>query len=201
MDSRQPEVTSLPSEESETLKLQDLLHENTPRLLEYLERHFPNELRRFVEPQDVLQDTFFEACRRFPDFVPVDDDAPFRWLVTIARHRVLALWRGQQALIRGGHKEKDNDLLRVVVLLEELAVYERTPSQSAMAHEMAASVQRSLKHLPSQYEQALRMRYIDGLSVEQTALSMNRSIGAVFKLCNRGLKVLKGKLQSDSLSV
>ena len=69
-----------------------MLHEYTPRLLAYLQRHLPPELCRIVEPQDVLQDTFFEAFQRVADFRPDGDDAAYRWLVTIARNRILR-WR------------------------------------------------------------------------------------------------------------
>src|SRR5580658_10140249 len=70
-----------------------ILHAHSDRLLTYLTRQMSSDLRSFVEPQDVLQDTFFEAFQRSDEFQMQGEDSVFRWLVTIARHRMLAIIR------------------------------------------------------------------------------------------------------------
>src|SRR5580693_7635159 len=82
--------------------LQVTLHAHSDRLLAYLTRQMSSGLRRFIEPQDVLQDTFFEAFRRSREFQLQGADSVFRWLVTIARHRMLAIVRMKRASKRGG---------------------------------------------------------------------------------------------------
>jgi len=164
----------------------------------YLDRQIPSELRSFIESQDVLQDTLFEAFQRADQFVPDGDDAVFRWMATIARRRVAALLRMQRALKRGGKREAAENLSEVVEALEELARYERTPSRSAMAHEMASAIQDSISRLEPQYRDAVRLRYVDGLSIKEVSGRMRRTEGAILMLCNRGLKALKADLQSKS---
>ena len=181
-----------------------LLYSLSPRLLDYLHRHVPPELRAVVEPYDVLQDTFFEAFQRVSTFIPYGEDAPFRWLVTIARNRIATLVRINRCYKRGSGRRSANamdEFGSVISLLEEYARYERTPSQSAMSHEVTAAIQGSLGRLAPQYREAVRLRFVDGLSIKDTADRLQRSEGAITMLCNRGLRALKAEMRSASLFV
>src|SRR5688572_14481559 len=82
--------------------LESLLAHESDKVLAYLERHLPQELRPTIEPADVLQDTYFEAFRRLSEFRWEGSDCVYRWLVTIARNRVIDLVRMKRALKRGG---------------------------------------------------------------------------------------------------
>jgi RNA polymerase sigma factor (sigma-70 family) len=180
-------------------ELQAVLHAHSDRLLAYLSRLMPVDLQSFVEPQDVLQDTFFEAFQRCDEFHIESKDGAFRWLVTIARHRMLAIIRMQRCSKRAGQRPEDPEFDSVMGALEGLAIYSRTPSQSAMSHELIATVQRSMNCLEPQYRDVIQLRFISGLNVKETADRMGRTEGAVLMLCNRGLKALKAQLQSASL--
>ncbi len=192
-----PGKTEVTASGDKSLELQRMLHAHAARLSAYLNGKLPPDLRSVVDSRDVLQDVFFEAFQRINEFEPRGDDASYRWLVTIARHRVLALIRMQRASKRGGGRAglKDSEnVANVESMLEELAIYSRTPSQSAMSHEVAAVVQKSMSRLEPQYREAIQLRYIDGLSVKQSAERMGRTEGAVFMLCGRALKSLKEHL-------
>jgi len=178
--------------------LQRLFYLYHKRLLSYVTKHMPEELQQQAEPQDVLQDTFFEVTRRITDFKQDGDQAFFRWIATIARNRIIDLSRMARSLKRGGGRGQINDEETLVQLLEQLAVYSRTPSRSAAAHEFMASFESSLARLSELHQQAIRLRYIDGLSADQAAEKMRRSKGAFHMLCNRGLKALRIELQSAS---
>ena len=52
-------------------------------------------------------------------------------------------------------------------------------------------VQDALDGLKEDYREVLRLRYIQSLSVAETAQQMGRSDGAVMMLCNRGLQQLE----------
>jgi RNA polymerase sigma-70 factor, ECF subfamily len=181
--------------------LQAILHAHSNRLLAYLTRQMSSRLRRFVEPQDVLQDTFFEAFRRSHEFQLQGADSVFRWLVTIARHRMLAIVRMQRSLKRGGQAAEKDGFASVVGFLEELAVYHRTPSQSAMSHELVSVIQQAINALEPQYCRAIQLRYIEGLTVQEAADRMGRTGGSILMLCNRGLAALKVQLQAASLPI
>src|SRR5690349_4700205 len=71
--------------------LKQSLYANVSRLEDYIGRRVPPSLRSLIDPADILQDTFVEAFRRAGEFSARGNDAAFRWLVTIARHRMAAL--------------------------------------------------------------------------------------------------------------
>jgi RNA polymerase sigma-70 factor (ECF subfamily) len=173
------------------------------QLMGFVTRHTPPDVRRTVDPQDILQDIYFDAFRRLGSFTATDQRSALRWLVTMARHRIIDLVRTHRSAKRGGGQRVDlddgaaeNDSF--VLLLQDLAVYERTPSRSAVAHELLATLQRCIDTLPEDHRQAIRLHYVEGLTVEQVAAKMNRSPGAAQMLCSRGLKVLRGQLRSMS---
>jgi RNA polymerase sigma-70 factor (ECF subfamily) len=183
------------------------LSQESEKVLAYLERHLPQELRSAIEPVDVLQDTFFEAFRRLAEFRWEGRDSVYRWLVTIARNRVIDLLRRKRALKRGGGEGAGKDALAdgafgqdsIVSMLAQLAVYKRTPSQSAVAHELIAAVERSVDRLPANYREVIRLRYLEGLPIEDTAKRLGRTPGAVKQLCNRAYKALRIELRSASM--
>jgi RNA polymerase sigma-70 factor, ECF subfamily len=180
----------------DTQALQGLLRMHRRRLTAYVREQLPAALRTVFEPRDILQDVYQLAFRGIAGFKRDDGpDAAYRWFVTIARNHINHLLRARQAKKRGGRVLRVED---VEGLLEEIAISHRTPSKSAIRHELAVVLERSLEALPSKYKQAIRLRYFEGLGFEQIALRMNRSRGSALMLCNRGLKELKEALASAS---
>jgi RNA polymerase sigma-70 factor (ECF subfamily) len=77
-------------------------------------------------------------------------------------------------------------------------VDERTPSRSAAGHEAVRAVQVGLAGLKSDYREALRLRYIEGLPVAEVAARMDRTERAVHMLCHRGLQCLRAAVGRSS---
>jgi len=181
--------------------LQLLLLQYRGELLRYLTRKIPEELRRTLEPQDVLQDVYFEVFRSMGSFSASEPGMALRWMLRIARNRVIDLVRLNNSAKRGGGRADElagaSDEA-VEKLLQDLWVYERTPSRSAAAHELLNAVQQSMNRLPTDYREALRHRYLEGMALDDIASRMNRSSGSVLMLCNRGLKALRTELGSYS---
>lgn len=177
-----------------------ILRAQTPRLLPYIQRHFPTELDGSVEPADVLQDVYFESCRLIRGFKPRGEDCVYRWLVTIARHRMVDLLRVHRTRVKLGRAWTDTTGDPVANLLEELAVYRRTPSRSAASHEMMRAIEEAIGRLSPEYRQAVTLRHIQGLSVAETASQMGRTEEAVYWLTCRALQALRADLQSSDQS-
>lgn len=182
--------------------LQLLLLQARGDLMRYISRKIPEDLRRTIEPQDILQDVYFEVFRNMASFKASEPGMALRWMLRIARNRLIDLVRLNNSAKRGGGRYEDlaaGDTDEAVVkLLQDLSVYERTPSRSAAAHELLAAVQRCMNRLPADYREALRCRYLEGMAVNDIAARMNRSSGSVLMLCNRGLKALRLEMRSFS---
>lgn len=166
----------------------------------YAARHTPPDLRPLTAPEDVWQDVCLETFRRFVEFRGRPPDEVRRLLLTIARCKLVDAVRAGRATKRGGGLARVEDLRReqggesMIPLLEQLAVYERTPSRSAIAHEAAAIVQRSLARLPTDYALCVRLRHIEQRTVPETAGLMGRTNGATEQLCRRALLRLRADL-------
>ena len=183
--------------------LEKLLRIHYPGLLAYAQRHTPADLRREIDPQDVIQDTLFEAIRRIRELRSLDPRSLRSWLFTIARHRIGQMLRMHRSLKRGAARTLNEDELdsadaSVVNLLQDLALYERTPSQSALAHELIVRLEAAMELLDLEQRQVLRMRYMQCLDVSEVALALDRTEGSVRMVCTRALKALRVQLLSIS---
>ncbi|MCK4340817.1 MAG: sigma-70 family RNA polymerase sigma factor [Phycisphaerae bacterium] len=176
--------------------LERLLVSHYDRLAADMARKLPDEFRGLIAADDVLQEAFVVAFREIRNFTPRGPDSFYKWLATIAKHRLFDLVKAQRTAKRGGGrvalaanaKSPDDSL---VGLLEQLRVTERTPSRSAAGREAIGAVQVGLAGLKDDYREALRLRYIEGLPVAEVAARMGRTKRAVHMLCHRGLRRLR----------
>lgn len=144
------------------------------------------------------------AIRELPAFEPRGDHALRNWLLTIADRKLIDAIRvcradkrggGWQALAAGGRSETS-----AINLLERLAETSHTPSRSAVRHEAVDAVRAAVERLEADYRDVLRFRFVQGLSVAETAKSMQRSPGAVMMLCQRAVQRLAEQLADAGLS-
>ena len=61
-----------------------------------------------------------------------------------------------------------------------------------------AAVQRAISGLKPEYEEAIRLRYIEGRSVADAATRMGKTERAVHKLCSRAMQKLRESLGDDA---
>lgn len=181
-----------------------LLQGNRQTLLSYLSRQIPADLKRLIEPEDILQGVCFRASSQLNTAnMPQDPDEAMRWLMTIARNFLIDRVRELRAQRRGGLRLTEEEIRNgsVVAMLEDLAVYRRTPSASAAAHEFLDLLEQSLCELSADQQQAVRLRYVEGLSLVEAAARMGRSQDSVQKLSVRGLAMLRTLLKTASMYV
>jgi RNA polymerase sigma factor (sigma-70 family) len=181
--------------------IQMLLVSEHGRLLGYIRKHFPESLSPLVEPMDVLHDTYFDAIPRLGAFGAGDGEAVFRLLATIARRRIAQLLRIRGRTKHGGRSKRLSQTDSVAAGLSELAMHRRTPSRSAARHEFMLALDQALEALPADLRTAVTLRYVEGLSPEEIAERMNRTIRAAHQLCYRGLQLVRRQLRSASLFV
>jgi RNA polymerase sigma-70 factor (ECF subfamily) len=183
-----------------------LLHHD--RLVAAIDRRLPADLRGAVAAEDICQETYLSVFRDLKSFEPSGRNAFYRWLITIAKRKLIDAVRTRRADKRsgsercgGGRSETDQGArvhhsvnCDLAELLELLATHERTPSRSAARHELVDAVQRALNDLKPEYREALRLRHIEGLSIAQTAERLGKSEGSVLMLCNRAMRKLADAL-------
>lgn len=151
-----------------------------------------------LNPSDLVQETYFEACRHFGQFRGTSEKELLAWLRRILV-RKLAHEVEKQVLAQ------KRDVRREVSLGQQLAALERSsvnleaalvsqwssPSAQAQRRERAAIVADQLARLPAQHREVIVLRNLEGLSFDEVARRMRKSPGAVRVLWLRALDRLR----------
>lgn len=170
----------------------------------HLERHIraclPGELQSIVGVEDILQQTFVCAYRSIHDYQLRNSGYFHAWLRAIADHRIQDSLRSERRKKRGGDQRIlrgcDDSSMRAIVELISGSV--RTPSQSVAVHEATQALQVALAGLPDDQRDAIRLRFLDGLSLEETATRMRRTTNAVRGLVHRAKQALRDAMGRSS---
>ncbi len=184
----------------DSVALKVLLAETYGRLRGLISQKVPPELGPLIDPDDVIQDAHVEVFQRIGTFQPTGEDSFFRWTATIAVNRVRSLLRHHRAAKRGGADGRLRGQTwsvedSSVALLETVYSTSKTPSRSAARREAVGRVQAALAELPQRHREAIRLVYLEGSSVRDTARQLGCTERAVHGLCRRGLRLLAGQLE------
>ncbi len=155
-----------------------LLRAFHPQLLSYARHHAAVDVA-----EDIVAETWMAVAKGLPSF---DGDADhFRgWLFAIARRRVADHYR---TTARRPSTVALDDAHESATAGPEEIVLEKLTSDSA--------VERLLRDLPPEQAEAVLLRVVAGLSVDQVATAMGRSPGSVRVLQHRALRRLAASWQ------
>lgn len=152
---------------------EDVVRENTGWLLAFVRQSVRN--REIAE--DLVQETFLKAYRHYDDY---EESGKLRgWLKTIARNTLKnyyatpATMQVSLSLDAGNGEDGEGTLFG---LLPDSG---QTPEEALLHKELVERVMQILASMPLPQRTVLTYRYIDGLSVEQTALRMGIPQGSV----------------------
>lgn len=159
----------------------DALYErHRGRLLGFVRARMSPALLGTVSPEDVLQETLLESARKLGDFEDRGPASFYRWLVEIARFKVLEADRARKTRKRSLEEPME----------AEPAGRETSPSGRAAKRERADLLRDALAALPGEQGEAVRLRYLEGLSIAETSDRLSKSPAAVKALVSRGLAAL-----------
>lgn len=158
----------------------------------------PSRLQATQAVEDILQLTFLQVFRDVSRFEPRADARFGDWLARIAENRLLDAIKQQDRTKRGGDLQRvDNtarDESRVLSLLDWLAADDTSPSSVIARGEAVQALQVALASLPRDQREAIRLRLLEGKSLEETATALDRTTDAVRGLVQRGKQELKAAL-------
>jgi RNA polymerase sigma-70 factor (ECF subfamily) len=163
----------------------DLFTRHAGRLAGFIRVNMSAELRARVAPEDILQETLFEAARKLEAFEPQGPAAFYSWLVEIARYKLAEARRAGRALKRAKQTPLDSGV--------DLGVTS-TPSRHAERGERAEQLAAALERIDATRAEAVRLRYLEGLSVADAAERMDCSETALKSRVARGLSELADRL-------
>jgi RNA polymerase sigma-70 factor, ECF subfamily len=128
--------------------------------------------------EDLTSETFFRALRSMSSFTWQGKDFG-AWLMTIARNLTMDHFKSSKT--------------RLEMTTEDMTPHDsatESPEASVLAHLTNEALMSALKELPAEQQECIIMRFLQGLSIAETAAALGRSDGAVKQLQLRGVRNL-----------
>lgn len=139
-----------------------------------------------MEAEDLTEQVFLKAIEALPRFNW--KNVPFSaWLLSIARNLIIDHYRSKSR-----RPEVDID---GVPTLEDT---KKDPYEAASNILTRERIYQALKELTEDQRQVICLKFFSGLSNAEIAAILRRTEGAIKSIQHRGLKALKGLLQSES---
>ena len=132
--------------------------------------------------EDITAETFVRALRSISTFTWQGKDFG-AWLTTIARN-----------LITDHYKSSRQRLELVVDAVPERSAADPGPEAEVLAALSSADIMRAVQALPPEQRDCVLMRFMEGLSIAETAQVLDRSEGAIKQLQLRAVRNLAKSL-------
>lgn len=174
---------------------QELFERHAPALRARIRRQLPAALRRKVSESDVIQVAYAGAFRNLASFEDRGEGAFQRWLGQIVDHKVKDVLRRYVGRAKRSIEKEVSRPDRPAT--RDVAARQPSPSQHAMAAELARKVRDCMRKLPDDYRRILRLVQDDGLSLREAGRRMGRSAEACEKLYGRALSQLSHLVHGD----
>lgn len=159
----------------------------------------PRDLQSLITVEDILQDTYRAALVGIGRFRLPEMGSIAAWLVCIAQRQFVNACRHFRAAKRGLRRQLRNDRdghsVCVETLLTRVHQTSWTASRSAIRREQIHLLYAAMNLLREEYRDAVKLRYIEGKSVNEVAAALGRSPSAVQMLCHRGMHELREQLE------
>ncbi len=184
--------------------LQRLVSRQHDRLVARVRMHLPRDLRSVLAPEDICQDAYLAAIQQVGRLRGRTVAAFGCWLRSIVDRKLLDAIRTWRAGKRGGRAARPPQATSCPLTrrMEQFAVDAVTPGRVLARRELAEGVEAAVEALQRDYHRAVRLHYLEGLSVADTARRMGRTHGAVRMLCSRGLRRLADEIgDPDRLTI
>lgn len=180
----------------------ELLNRFRPYLNVIAQRLLDNRLQGRMDYADIVQATFLEASRDFQQFRGETVESFLAWIRNILRNNVSTAHQEHLATQkRSAHREINlgraaSDGGSWVTLEGLLPSESSSPSQRMMKNETAVVLAACLEQIPETQREAIRMRYLEGMSLKSISERMGKSEMAVAGLLKRGLQGLRQEMQA-----
>ena len=183
--------------------LGQLLEQYRGYLLMLAHRYLSDRLRRRIDPADVVQLTYLEAKRDLPAFRGSTPAEFAGWLRGMLKNNVAtAVTRHITTQKRSVRREVDASPApgqgsRPGGWLQQLPGSKTSPSGVVIRSEAVVALLDALHQIPETQAEAIRLRYMEGLSLLEIVERMGKSDTAVAGLLKRGLQKLRVIMKSD----
>jgi RNA polymerase sigma-70 factor (ECF subfamily) len=166
-------------------------------LLLLARQEMPSDIKGKLSPSDVVQESCVEAAWGVAGFNGQTRQALLGWLRQIVLHNLADQQRWHRREKRDVGRETPLEDIRRCEQGIELPSDHTSPSGRIQAEESFQSLHRAVSQLPEEYRLVIMMHHREGLSFEDIAQRMERSVDAVRKLWYRAVRQLRAVLEPE----
>lgn len=167
-----------------------LLNEYRGYLRLIAEREMGQSLMIRSDQSDVVQKSCIAAVNNFQQFAGETSQEFAAWLVEIHRNKIRDEYRSAKADKR--------DLDRETSLTDEIEQENSlAPHQRLLDGERAIILAKALDEIPEKQREVVRLRHIEGWSLERISKQLDSKPAAIASLIYRGVNSLREKLNQD----
>ncbi len=144
-----------------------------------------SRLNARLDASDLVQQTCLSVHKRIAEFS--GDDVPqfLAWLRQVHEHNI------QNAIRDQLHVHKRDASREEPIGPREPALPQPTPSQLAARDEESARLAHAIAQLPTDQQQALRLRYLEGRTLEDVSRELGITRDALVWLMKQGMKEVR----------
>lgn len=196
----------------DTRRLLDQIAAGEPGAVDRLLAHHREDLRRFVElrldrgvrarvdPSDVVQQAQLDVARRLPEYL-AGRPVPFHlWARQFAYQRVLNARRDHRADRRDVRRETAEPDQSSVALARSILCPGPSPSEVAVARELADRAAAAIEILPEADREILLLRHTEGLPFDEVAVLLGIDPATARKRFGRALCKLGDALAAAGIN-
>jgi RNA polymerase sigma factor (sigma-70 family) len=133
------------------------------------------------EAEDILLDTFAAALEN-SKFASLPEGAQVGWLRTVARNKLIDLYR----------RVNRYQSIELAEVADQLFTDDyQAPEQIAMRHEEHAHLHAAMQRLSNLQQQVVKLRFFGGLRCAEIAVALDKREGTVRVLLSRALNLLR----------
>lgn len=159
----------------------------------WLSVRIPRSFEREADADDVLQETFAEACRHAETLATQEDTAVRNWLALVARRKLIDRVRRANS-----KRRKAVDQRMVSPDQVEVPAAMATPSSFVARREAKELLGNAMSQLSKRHHDVVRLRFFESMSFSDIGEQMGISEEAAQMLSNRALRKLKALLGDRS---
>jgi RNA polymerase sigma-70 factor (ECF subfamily) len=169
-----------------------LLQAHRAHLRQLAEHGLPDRLKSRVDASDVVQQTCLSVFRQIAGFQGSDPEQFAAWVQLIHERNIQNAVRDQLRT-----RKRGDGLEQQIAGHDVNALDQATPSRNAMRQEEAAQLSKALGRLPDDEREVLRLRYLEGQTLDQVGKELGLTKDAVVWLMQKGMKRLRQWLPRD----
>lgn len=189
------------TQKGERSAFEELFNRHRMRLHKAITIRMDRRLVSRMDASDILQDTYMEAFRRFPEYLKQQKIPFYIWLFWIAREHLITMhrrhFRTQKRSVRYEVPLKPID--NSAKLLSRLIGRLPSPSQELAKKELANQLRAALEQLDTEERDLILWRHFEQLSARDTAQLLKITEAAAHKRYIRAIERLRKILQDFSV--